>query len=61
MIVTKSGIKVVAYVHTAEGLKDVDELNAEEKTRLGQQITCTWLNALYAGKAEFYVDEGKEA
>lgn len=58
MIVTKHGIKVVAYVHTADGLKDVDEeLTPEQRKKLANHIKCTWLNHLYRGKAVFYPEE----
>ena len=58
MIVTKHGIKVVAYVHTADGLKDVDEeLTPEQRKKLADHIKCTWLNHLYRGKAVFFPEE----
>ena len=58
MIVTKHGIKVVAYVHTADGLKDVDEeLTPEQRKKLANHIKCTWLNHLYRGKAVFFPEE----
>ena len=53
MLVTKSGIKVVSYVHTADGLKDFDELAPEDKARAATEIALTYLNTLYRGKAVF--------
>ena len=62
MIVTKHGIKVVAYVHTAEGLKDVDEeLKPEQRKKLAAHVKCTWLNHLYRGRAEFFPAEEEAA
>ena len=61
MIVTKHGIKVVAYVHTADGLKDVDEdLTPEQRKKLADHVKCTWLNYLYRGKAVFFPEERSE-
>lgn len=61
MIVTKHGIKVVAYVHTADGLKDVDEeLTPEQRKKLADHVKCTWLNHLFRGKAVFFPAEEGE-
>lgn len=53
MLVTKSGIKVISYVHTERGLVDVDELTPEERTRAATEIKLRWMNELYRGKAVF--------
>ena len=50
-------IRVIEYVHTAEGVKPVEELGAEERERLRRWILCTWLNGLYVGKAVAYYPE----
>ena len=60
MIVTKSGIKVVSYVHTERGLVDCDTLSDAEKEKLGTEIMLRLCNELYRGKAVFYVDEEGE-
>ena len=56
-IITKHGIKVVSYVHTARGLVDCDELTPEEKMRLGTELKKRWLNELFRGRAVFYEAE----
>lgn len=54
-------IKVVRYVHVGDQLVNTAELNEEQKGRLATWIKCTYLNALYEGKARFYpVVSGKE-
>lgn len=57
MIVTKSGIKVVSYVHTERGLVDCDELTPEEKVRAATAIKLAWMNGLYRGRAVFEAEE----
>lgn len=47
-------IKVVSYVHVGDQLVNTEELNEEQKARLATWIKCTYLNALYEGKARFY-------
>ena len=37
-------------------LVNVDDLNAEQKDRLGAALTVTLLNEIYRGKAEFWVE-----
>lgn len=52
-------IKVVSYVHVGDRLVNTDDLDPERKRQLATWIKCTYLNALYAGKAKFYpVEEG---
>ncbi len=47
-----------AYVHVGDKLVNVDDLNAEQKNRLGAALKVNFLNEIYRGKAEFRV-EGK--
>ena len=56
MIVTKSGIRVISYVHTERGLVDCDELTPEEKVKAATAIKLKWCNELYRGKAVFEVE-----
>lgn len=58
MLVTKSGIRVISYVHTGRGLVDVDDLAPEEKARAATEIKLNYLNELYRGKAVFTTEKG---
>lgn len=51
-------IKVVSYVHVGEQLVNTEELDPERRQQLATWIKCTYLNALYEGKAKFYPVEG---
>ena len=52
-------IKVVSYVHVGDQLVNTEDLDPERKRQLATWIKCTYLNALYKGKAKFYpVKEG---
>ena len=53
-------IRVVEYVHTAEGVKPVEALGPEEREKFRRWLLCTWLNGLYLGKAVAYYQEGTE-
>ncbi len=53
-------IKVVSYVHVGDQLVNTDNLDAEQKRRLATWIKCTYLNALYEGKARFYPVEEED-
>jgi hypothetical protein len=53
MLLTGHGIRVIACVHTAEGIRDVDLLKEEEKRRLGSKLLTLWLNEIYRGRAMF--------
>ena len=53
VLVTKSGIRVISYVHTERGLVDFDELAPEEQTRAATAIKLKYMNELYRGKAVF--------
>ncbi|MDE6589762.1 MAG: hypothetical protein K2K53_05340 [Oscillospiraceae bacterium] len=50
-------IKVVSYVHVGDQLVNTDDLDSEQKRQLATWIKCTYLNALFAGKAKFYPAE----
>ena len=60
-------IKVVSYVHVGDQLVNTEDLDPERKRQLATWIKCTYLNALYEGKAKFYPADqtpsggGKEA
>ena len=47
-------IKVVSYVHVGDQLVTTADLDPERKRQLATWIKCTYLNALYEGKAKFY-------
>ena len=47
-------IKVVSYVHVGDQLVCTDDLDPERKRQLATWLKCTYLNALFEGKAKFY-------
>ena len=47
-------ITVVSYVHVGDQLVNTADLDPERKRQLATWIKCTYLNALYEGKAKFY-------
>lgn len=54
-------IKVVSYVHVGDRLVNTQDLDPERKRQLATWIKCTYLNALFEGKARFYpVEEGEK-
>lgn len=53
-------IKVISYVHVGDQLVCTDDLDPEQKRRLATWLKCTYLNALFEGKAKFYPVEGDE-
>lgn len=53
-------IRVVEYVHTAEGVKPVEALGPEEREKFRRWLMCTWFNGLYIGKAVAYYREPGE-
>ena len=55
ILVTKDGIKVISYVHTKQGLVDMDDLAPDEKARAATAIRLEYMNELYRGKAVFEV------
>ena len=46
-------IKVRSYVRVGEELIETSNLTQEQKKQLGLWLTLTFMNNLYAGKAEF--------
>lgn len=52
-------IKTVSYVHVGDKLVNTDDLNAEQKKKLGTWLKTTYLNNLYAGQATFHSLEGR--
>ena len=53
-------ITVREYVHTAQGVVPVEELTPEQKETLRRWIICTWVNTLYAGRAEVFFPEDEK-
>ena len=54
-------IKVVSYVHVGDQLVCTDDLDPEQKRQLATWLKCTYLNALFEGKARFYpVEDGEQ-
>ncbi len=47
-------IKVVSYVHVGDQLVNTEDLDPERKRQLATWLKCTYLNALFEGKARFY-------
>ena len=56
----KKKIKCVSYVYVGDVLTPVADLNAEQKERLAVGLQVNYLNALFAGKAEFSPPPGFE-
>lgn len=52
-------IKTVSYVHVGDRLVNTEDLDAEQRKRLGTWLKTTYLNTLYQGQAVFYPQEGK--
>ena len=50
-------IIVESFVRVDDQLVNTKDLNQEQKVRLSNWLATTYLNHLYAGKAEFYVEE----
>ena len=46
-------IKAVSYIRVNGELKEFSQLTTEERERAAIALKCTYLNALFAGKAEF--------
>ena len=55
MALKVSDIKVEAYVHVGDKLVNVDELPPDLKVRFATELSITYLNELYKGKAKFFV------
>lgn len=49
----KPKIKVVSYVHVGDQLVCTDDLTDEQRRDLATWLKSTYLNALFAGQAEF--------
>lgn len=54
-------IKTISYVHVGDRLVNTEELNAEQKKRLGTWLKTTYLNALFQGQAVFRPLENETA
>lgn len=50
-------IKVISYVRVGGQPVRTDDLDPERRRRLATWIKCTYLNALFEGKARFYPAE----
>lgn len=55
MALKASDITVESYVHVGDKLVNVDELPPDLKVRFATELSITYLNALYKGKAKFFV------
>ncbi len=52
-------IKVIEYVHTAEGgVCRVDELGPEQYEAFRQWLGCSWMNEIFRGRAAFGYEGG---
>lgn len=49
----KSDITVISGIRTAGGFRQMSELTPEERKKAGQQLMVKYLNAMFAGEAEF--------
>ena len=47
-------IKTVSYVHVGDKLVNTQDLDSEQKKRLGTWLNTTLLNSLFQGKAVIY-------
>ena len=52
-------IKTVSYVHVGYKLVNTQDLDSEQKKRLGTWLKTTYLNALFQGQAVFQPLEEK--
>jgi len=50
----KQKIKVISYVHVGDQLVETSQLTPEQKERLAVWLKTTYLNTLFAGRAEVY-------
>lgn len=60
MALKASDIRVEAYVHVGDELVNVDALSPRRKEDLATSLTLAYLNALYKGRAEFFVANNPE-
>ncbi len=56
----KQEIRTVSFVHIGDELVNTDDLDDEQRRRLGTWLKTTYLNTLFKGKAEFYESSEKE-
>lgn len=56
-MITKCGIRVETYVHTAEGLVNFDDLTPEQKKKAATELKIRYMNAMFAGRAKFRAAE----
>lgn len=56
----KFEIKAVSYVHVGDKLVCTDDLTQEQKRRLATELKLKWMNALFAGQAEFYAADANK-
>ena len=57
----KIEINTVSYVHVGDQLVRFDDLSQEQKAKAATALKLAYLNAMFQGKAKFYVaqeDEG---
>ena len=47
-------IKVISYVHVGDELVEFSQLTPEQKRTAATTLKINYLNALFAGKAEFF-------
>lgn len=47
-------IKVVSYVHVGDELVNTADLDEDRRRQLATWLKCTYLNALFEGKAKFW-------
>lgn len=50
-------IRVVSYVHVGDELVEWSQLTPEQQRKAATILKTNYLNALYAGKAEFWAEE----
>lgn len=53
-------IKARSWVHKGDELVELSTLPLEEREAYGQRLAVEYLNALYAGRAVFYVQNAAE-
>ena len=56
----KEKIRTVSYVHVGDKLVNTKDLTEEQRVKVATWLKVTYLNALFRGKAEFYVTSDGE-
>ena len=51
-------IKVVSYVHKGDELVRFEDLSQEDREKAATELKVRWLNAMFDGRAVFYVRHG---